>query len=140
MIGVSVTGVIVLSLATVALADTALRLRANIPFAFHAGSKLMPAGEYTFEIGSASVTHQSGSAVLIHNKTGNISVWLLTMPGHGLLGTEGRLLFTRYGEEYFLNRVEGSGFQARLTTTKAEREMRAGDERRLERTYISANK
>ena len=67
-----------------------MNLRATIPFAFRAGEKAMPAGEYT-------IRHSAGSLIL-HNQ-GGPSVFLLTnAASRANAPNDARLSFNRYGE------------------------------------------
>jgi len=136
---VCVVAMMVLGFACIASADVAVRVRANIPFAFYAESKLMPAGNYMFDIGSIFHGNGSGSAVLIHNEAGDISAWLFTKPGQAMHATNVRLQFSQYGDECFLKSVEGLGYQADLQTSKAEKELIAQGKQKREKTLILAN-
>jgi hypothetical protein len=76
-----------------------LDMRANIPFDFHAGDRLMPAGEY--------VIHQQGGLVFLRGTDrGGPAPILMTI---GLVGADSsrdaRLDFKRYGSEYFLSAI-----------------------------------
>jgi hypothetical protein len=75
-----------------------LDMRATIPFDFHAGQQLMPAGEY--------VIHAHDSAVLLRGadsrSPGAIFLTNRTTSGNP---PEARLDFMRYGSEYFLTAI-----------------------------------
>ena len=78
-----------------------MNMHATIPFAFRAGEKAMPAGEYT-------ISHSS--ATLILHQEGGPSVVLLTNAASRPNPTaDARLGFNRYGERYFLSSVWTSG-------------------------------
>ena len=69
--------------------------RATIPFSFHAGSISMPAGSYTLQCmhsGVLSLDKEGGSA---HVYLSAITSTVATAP-------PARLVFTKYGNQYFL--------------------------------------
>lgn len=74
-------------------------LRANIPFDFRAGNKLMPAGEYSIE--------EHGSLVVMRSTgDGKETIALLTNSAVGVDSTRNaRLEFSRYGSAYFLSAI-----------------------------------
>ena len=105
--------------------SSAVRLRANVPFAFYVDNTLLPSGEYWFEMRALTLSAASSSAVFVRNQEGTVAAWVRSMPGAGT----GRLNpdqvhFNRYGSKYFLSRVESSEFQANLIASPAEREYR----------------
>jgi hypothetical protein len=74
-------------------------MRANIPFDFRAGDKLMPAGEYSIE------EHGSWVALRVAG-SGKEAVALLTNGALGMDSTRSaRLDFSRYGSAYFLTAI-----------------------------------
>jgi hypothetical protein len=74
-----------------------MNLRATIPFAFRAGEKAMPAGEYT-------ISHSAGSLIL-HNEGGPSVILLTNAASRANVPNDARLSFNRYGERYFLSSV-----------------------------------
>ncbi len=96
------------------------RLTAKIPFPFHAGKTLMPAGTYQVE---ESV---SRSLVTITSEKRDVGVMLLAVPSEANKAPQvGSLLFNKYGESYFLARISKPG-DARgwvLPRTRAELEV-----------------
>jgi hypothetical protein len=93
------------ALACIGLRAQTVNLIAAIPFDFHAGDRLMPAGEYSI--------HEQGSLILLRGAdNGSPAQALLTnrtddrSPSRG-----GRLEFDRYGNEYFLTAVWNSSTQ-----------------------------
>jgi hypothetical protein len=131
-----VLGMMVFCLAAVAAADNALRIRADVPFAFYAGKELMPAGEYVFEIGSLTTSEASGSAILIQNPSGSALTRLVSIPGRAGSDSKVRLHFNQYRDQYFLSSVEGLGRLASVRKSKTERELVAMGESRLEMTLL----
>jgi len=94
-------------------------MRAAIPFDFHAGDRLMPAGEY--------VIHERGAWVILNDADGKASGALMTFAASGrgpAQAQNARLEFNRYGSEYFLSSVWNSfttdGRQVPATTRQKE--------------------
>jgi len=98
---------ILLSVAGVGVAQAQVteRLKANIPFSFYVGDKQLPAGEYVIQVkdplvGVIEVSSVRGKEVALcttHNARMN------SAPAHG------ELIFDRYGDMYFLERVFEQG-------------------------------
>jgi hypothetical protein len=93
-------------------------MRATIPFDFHAGDRLMPAGEY--------VIHEQGPCVTFNRAdAAKAIITLITNSVSGADATrDARLVFNRYGREYFLttiwNPFSDSGRQLVLTNREKE--------------------
>jgi hypothetical protein len=115
-----VAGTIVLAIATnhSVLAQSSYPLaKANIPFAFQAGDRLMPAGTY-------QIDSHGGPLLLLRSNQG--TAFVLThaaVTSHPT--TTGRVVFERYGTKYFLRQVwTGSSSQgAELPKSRAEKEI-----------------
>ena len=114
--------VLVGSMALAAQAQTSGRtqLIASIPFQFNVGEKTMPAGEYTV----IQVNPSSDHAVLqLRSKDGTRSVMIQTSNVTGKAVETARLVFNRYGSQYFFSQAwtssDASGLQA--PKSKAER-------------------
>ena len=100
-----------------------IRLEATIPFEFRVGQQLMPAGEYM-------VTHSRGVLSFRTNSGKPKGAMILvsgTQSGSGG-STKNKLVFNRYGEEYFLSQVWQAGEATGLAATpgKIEKELIAG--------------
>jgi hypothetical protein len=96
-------------------------MRAEIPFQFFAGDKLLPAGEYEVYINPASYELQIRS---FSNSAGmfvSLSRTELTRPS----ADRGKLVFHKYGSHYVLRRAwvpdRAQGFE--LPKSNTEREM-----------------
>ena len=113
--------VLVVLLAAAAQAQTAhLRLIANIPFQFNVGDKTLPAGEYIV----TQVNPASDHAVLqLRSQNGNDGVVIQMNNLTGKANQHARMVFHRYGSQYYFAEIwtggDGNGLQA--TKTKAER-------------------
>lgn len=110
--------VIFAALAGVGLHAQSINLRANIPFEFHVGDALFPAGEYSI--------HGEGSLVIFHGDNGVRPGVTLTMAAYGRdLPRQTKLDFNCYGNEYFLTQIWDSFSQngRQLLPTSREKEL-----------------
>jgi hypothetical protein len=110
---------LVVALAVPMLAQSSMRLKANIPFEFVVSGKTLPAGEYSIDTASSQVVvrsiAQSAGAIAIGN---NVDV----------KGTDPtaatKLVFNRYGDKYFLSEVldgwVSSGLKLPVSHTERE--------------------
>ena len=98
-------------------------LKANIPFEFTVGNKVLPAGEY-------SVKNDGGSSTLfLQGETSNAAALTLAQRKY-LLSTKEpagltKLTFDRYGNRYFLSEVDNgyTGSGVTLPMSHAQREL-----------------
>jgi hypothetical protein len=91
-----------LSVLLFTFAAQAQLLRANVPFAFVAGDRLLPAGEYTLNLDA-----RSGIVQLLPAS----DLPLYAAAHHCQFGASedrGTLVFHKYGDSYFLKRVKTS--------------------------------
>jgi hypothetical protein len=96
-------------------------LGANIPFSFILGKTTLPAGHYTIQ----SVGN-SGKAVLIRGSYRQSGIFLLAIDTESTQpSAQSSLTFNKYGNQYFLSRiqVEGSTRGLQLPKSRAEKEM-----------------
>ena len=116
---ISKSSLLVLSLLlTVAGAHAQSAARANVPFAFKVGKTQMPAGTYTIRNDAGS------SVVMIRNVQTSASVLAMGRPESPSKKTD-KLIFHRYGSQYFLSAILGSsGSQGMVfPATKQEKEL-----------------
>jgi hypothetical protein len=101
-----------------AYAHSDMRLKANIPFEFSVGNKVLPAGDYT-------VTYIFQDVALIQSKDGSESQSFFTIPTVGATGHDSSLVFHRYGDQYFLAMIwrQGTNIGHELFESRAEREL-----------------
>lgn len=94
---------LVILAATATHAQTSNEQTANIPFAFTVAGKAFPAGEYRI----TRLNPQSDKAALaIKSSDGSISKVVLTTPVQSSATHErAKLVFSQYGEQYFLSQV-----------------------------------
>ena len=100
-------------------AQSDLRLKANIPFAFSVGDKVLPAGEYI-------VSFVGGEALRIQRVDGSEAQCFFTIYTRGnKRRNESSLVFNRYGDQYFLSTIWTAGEDAGLQLKKphVEREL-----------------
>lgn len=84
-------------------AQSSQKLVANVPFGFHVGSVILPAGEYILHDVAPNALRVSSidrktSAVVITNPTRHIEN-----------NEQPKLVFIRYGDQYFLSRIRPIG-------------------------------
>jgi hypothetical protein len=91
-------------------------MRVNVPFAFQSGSQRMPAGVYR-------VTIESQHLILLRGDS--TSGFVHTNPQIGKPAAKGKLVFQRYGNQYFLREVWASQSDTgqKCVKTKLEREV-----------------
>jgi hypothetical protein len=102
--------------------------RAHIPFNFSVSNKTLPAGEYTVE----RAIRGSDLVLLIRSLDGRQSAMVSTMGRQSPRAIErGKLVFNRYGSQYFLSQVWSGGETLGREVIKSrteralERELRA---------------
>jgi hypothetical protein len=121
-----------------AQAQTSNEQTAKIPFSFTVGSKSFPAGEYRV---SRLNPQSSQAALAIRSTDGRTGTITLTTDIQGAGVTDkAKLVFNRYGDQYYLAqvwmRVADSGLE--LPVSRSERELaRNAGERAPEQTTIA---
>lgn len=110
----TLTRVILLSVVGVmtfvsAHAQSGTQFVATIPFDFYAGDKLLPAGQYQV----ARSTQSSNDALVLRRTDGRAGTFVLTKTSQANERQEyAKLVFHRYGDEYFLSEIWTSGRSA----------------------------
>ena len=96
-------------------------LQAEIPFDFAVGNKWLPAGEY-------QVTKpNSHGVILIQSQDARSSALAMTIGGQaGKTGHVGKLVFNRYGEQYFLSKIWAPWVRHRSRTEQVPPRARSG--------------
>ena len=110
------------------------RLTVQVPFGFHVGAAVLPPGDYTVDKATPSVLRirsedSKASAMILTN-----SVQKLDAPG------QGKLVFNRYGDEYFLCQVWAPGNNIGSELRKTKRELEAASAVRRSSEIIVARK
>lgn len=95
----SLTLVLAVSAVTALAQGTNQSAKVAIPFAFSVGDTQLPAGTY--------VVSKSGNTLLIQNTRGKGSAATLAAQtiANPQQGAEGRLVFNRYNDQYFLSEI-----------------------------------
>lgn len=109
-------------------AQTPTRVEVNIPFDFSAGKATLKAGTYSFK-------RMAGNALAISNADGKaiaLVVAPLTIGSRGFKAGE-RLVFNKYGDEYFLSQVW-------LSVDSGRQLLTSGGETKTAREYKLAKK
>ena len=100
----------------------AKQLKATIPFTFIADGKTLPAGTYTIDR-----IRKDPSVLVLQEQTSLDTAVVFTMPVEGSVTQEqSKLVFHRYGDEYFLAQIWTSGrsLGRELSESRVERTIR----------------
>jgi hypothetical protein len=86
-------------------------MKAQVPFDFHVGDKLVPSGDYT-----VSALNDDESALCIRSASGREYATTLANAKQARVNAKSspRLVFHKYGEQYFLAAVWGAGETGRV--------------------------
>ncbi len=106
-------------LATVSAYAQSAKLKADVPFEFVVAGRTMPNGEYTIQTLDA-VDH----ALSISGESQKPSIFL----AHSCVSTkpvQTKLVFRRYGDQYFLSEIWTAGNEAGYQLSKSRREAEA---------------
>jgi len=98
------------------------RVKANIPFDFIAGKKMLPAGEYTIGRGLPD----QRDLLLVRSTDCQHAVFLVAVENTvNKTPTDTDLVFNKVGDEYFLSqiRIAGEDTTREIPKPRAEREM-----------------
>jgi hypothetical protein len=109
-------GSILLLMATMASAQT---VRVTVPFSFVAGSKNLPAGDYTIEL-----NRRKGAMIIrSEDRSGNSVLMLANNSDWARNPDKTYAIFQRYGAHYFLAEVWREGAGQTLIRGNLEREL-----------------
>jgi hypothetical protein len=99
-------------------------VRATIPFDFTVGDKLLPPGTYT-------ITSFNSHELWIRNRDKNVSVATIALSSSKDPGNTGKLVFNKYGDQYFLREVlcGSTSMNAELPPSKLEKRVRIQEAR-----------
>jgi hypothetical protein len=113
----------ILALLVAASAFGQQRLRADIPFEFHFGDTVMPAGQYDVHT-DVSITRDVLSVDCLACQSHAFAV-TIAIGGGAEPSAEGRLVFHKYGDTYFFAEVwvPGRTHGGALSESKTEREL-----------------
>jgi hypothetical protein len=96
-------------------AQNTASVRAYVPFAFSVSDSALPAGDYT-------LTQLSQNTWVVRNNGGKRVITAAARPdGTNKEETAAKLVFTKYGEHYFLSKVWRDGLTTQIAEPNAER-------------------
>lgn len=104
--------------ATTLAVPFAVKIRAEIPFDFMVGKKRLPKGEYLIES-----INDSGTLTIRHAKKGK-AVTFNTIRHKPTDSPKSKLVFNRYGDQYFLARIWDGSSETILKLNKSKAEKR----------------
>lgn len=93
-------------------------VHADVPFDFTVGDKLLPAGSYT-------IASLSSGVIEIRSRDRQISLMTMTSPDSNESANGGKLVFDKYGDQYFLSEVlcPTAAISAALPKSKLEKKV-----------------
>ena len=115
-------------------AEMSPKLIVQVPFGFHIGNSILPPGEYTV------YTQPGPGLVRLSSADRKSSVTILSNAVQAFPAPEdSKLIFTKYGDDYFLSRiwVAGSDTGNELTKSRREREVAAISRRGVQTVLAS---
>jgi hypothetical protein len=127
---------LVLSGMAVAQKIGSLRIVTDVPFEFMVANKVVPAGQCVVQAAT-----MDGQNLMIRNAGARVSLISSSNTTESKLrASHYALVFTRYGDRYFLSgiKLEGSKISYRLPESKAEAELRAQNAPATEQTLVAA--
>ena len=96
----------------------AQRVVANIPFAFNVGDTNLPAGKYTITV----LNPTSDRKILQIRNTKGASATVLTTAVTGNVSDDAKLVFQRYGDQYFFAQAQMAGDSTTFSALKSNAE------------------
>ena len=118
-----ITAIALLAIANFAMAGTSFAqsngVQADVPFDFTVGNRLLPAGTY-------SIKESSNGLIAVKNHDKAITVMSLVEPDGTKSANGGKLVFKRYGGQYFLSEIlcNSVDINVRVPTSKTEQRVR----------------
>jgi hypothetical protein len=106
--------------ASTVIAQSSPRLRADVPFSFHAGSTVLPSGKCTINRPSST-----NGIVLVRSGDRKAAYVISNNKEQGNAAENSRLVFRRYGDQYFLAQIWTKGETAGISfpVSKEEKKM-----------------
>jgi hypothetical protein len=109
------------SIVTVGFASAQQRaVKADVPFDFTVGNKLVPAGTYT-------ISAISDNVIEIQNRDAHVAMLSRTNPDEKQ-SKSGKLVFTKYGDQYFLSEILCASADMNMAVPASKSEKRAHDQ------------
>src|ERR1700732_150925 len=76
------------------------KVTVQVPFGFHVGSSMLPSGEYTVD------TDAAPGVVRLRSADSKSTVMIISMAVQApAASSQGKLIFHKYGDEYFLSQI-----------------------------------
>lgn len=120
MIATMITLMIVAGISTAkAQSSVCDPLKANIPFSFNIGDKTLPAGEYTVRCANPASDRK---VLQLRSRDGGTGVMVLTNSVIGKEQESGKLVFNRYGDQYFFSQAWLPADNTGMQTSKSREE------------------
>ena len=116
---ISMTFAIIILATAGAQQISAQRVTANIPFAFTANNKTLPAGKYTITVLNSSSDRK---ALQIRSMNGRFSAMVLTNSVIGSVADDAKLVFERYDDRYFFAHAQLAGDSTILAAPRSNKE------------------
>ena len=99
--------------------SSAQRVIANIPFAFTASNKTLPAGKYTITVLNSSSDRK---ALQIRSMDGRFTAMVLTNSVINKVADNAKLVFERYDDRYFFAQAQLAGDSTTLAALRSNTE------------------
>jgi hypothetical protein len=94
------------------------KLTVQVPFGFHVGSSTLPSGEYTVD------TDAAPGVVRLRSTDSKSAVMIQSMSVQApAASSQGKLIFNKYGDEYFLSQIWKPGVNTGCELHKTRREI-----------------
>jgi hypothetical protein len=116
------TFVVLVTITAQAQAIGSQTVRASIPFAFNVGKSELPAGEYMITVLNPSSDRK---VLQIRSADGRSSAIINTTGVSANISDKAKLVFNRYGAQYFFSEVTMAGDQATFAAVKSNVEKAA---------------
>jgi hypothetical protein len=119
-----ITAIAICALASLVTAGSAVAqgrtVKATVPFDFAVGNSHLPAGTYTI----SSADSRSLTGLAIRSDSGKITV-LTTAFADGKQSKTGKLVFDKYGDQYFMREIlcSNADINMELPVSKAEKKV-----------------
>ena len=110
------------------------KLNVQVPFDFHLGNSMLPSGEYTVDEAATGV-------VRLRSANSKSAAMIITIPVQTFdTPSQGKLVFNKYGDEYFLSQIWQAGVNAGRELPKSRREIEVAATARRGTEAIMARK
>jgi hypothetical protein len=113
--GLAVAAAVVLLCFPAATQAQTVNLKVTIPFDFHVGNQTLPSGAY--------IVRNMDGALRISDSSGHLAT-VMSIPVSGpSIGSRNAIVFSRYGNDYFLKEARWEGYNNARGVLKSKREL-----------------